>query len=184
MSVCQTASRTEAPDRDAVLDHVGDDVDLRVAVDEALAVLLDGRVIERAEAAAERDQVVVGQPLAAEQQHLVIEPGAMDRGKRVGVDGAQVGSAAPRRLAPLRLAPSSSRSQGPPSTSAVAVPGSSTLRVGSMNSEPMTPTTSSPLDSRNGISPAGPVDGDAEHDGRMVPAMPNPVFMIPAAVPA
>src|SRR5207253_2520015 len=41
----------EAANGDAVLDHVGDDVDLGTAFNESPAVLLDGGVIERAEAA-------------------------------------------------------------------------------------------------------------------------------------
>ena len=80
MSVCQTASPApRLPIGYAVLDHVRDDVDLRMPLDEAPAGLLDRRPVEIAEAAAERDQVVVAERLAAEQQDLMIEPGAMDR---------------------------------------------------------------------------------------------------------
>ena len=48
MSVCQTASPApRLPIGHAVLDHVGDDVDLRQAGDEAPAVFLHRRMIER-----------------------------------------------------------------------------------------------------------------------------------------
>ena len=69
----------EAADGDAVLDHVRDDVDLRMAVDEPAPVLLDGRLVERAEAAAERGQVAVVELLIAEQHDGVIEPRPVDR---------------------------------------------------------------------------------------------------------
>ncbi len=49
----------EAADRLAVHHHVGDDVDFRQAFDEAPAGFLDRRPVEVAEAAAERDQVLV-----------------------------------------------------------------------------------------------------------------------------
>jgi len=68
----------EASDRDAVLDHVRHDVDLGMPLHEASAVFLDRSLIERAEAAAESDQLVVGQSLLAEQQHGVVEPGAIN----------------------------------------------------------------------------------------------------------
>jgi hypothetical protein len=79
----------ETADRDAVIDHVGDDIDLRVAVDETPAVLLDRRRIEGAEAAIEGEQIVA-EALAAKQEHQVIEPGAMDRGEAGLVEFAQI----------------------------------------------------------------------------------------------
>ena len=51
----------EAADRLAVHLDVGDDVDLRQPLDEAAAGLLDRRPVEIAEAAAERDQVLVAE---------------------------------------------------------------------------------------------------------------------------
>ena len=69
---------TEAADRDAVLDDVRYDVDLGMSFDEASSVFLDRSVVERAEVAAERDQLIVGQPLVAEQQHGVVEPRAIN----------------------------------------------------------------------------------------------------------
>jgi hypothetical protein len=60
-------SGAEAADRDAVLQHVGDDVEFRFALDEAAAVLLHRGPVEWAKPAAVGDQVVVGQGLAAEQ---------------------------------------------------------------------------------------------------------------------
>jgi hypothetical protein len=47
-------------------------------------------VIERAEAATEGQQRVVVQMLVAEQQHKVVDPGAMDDGEVVVIDMAQV----------------------------------------------------------------------------------------------
>jgi sodium-dependent dicarboxylate transporter 2/3/5 len=81
---------TEAADGDAVLDDVRHDVDFGVAVNEAAAVFLDGRMIERPEAAAEVDQIRVAKLLVAEQQHGVVEPRPIDDVERVSVDGAQV----------------------------------------------------------------------------------------------
>jgi len=83
----------EAADGDAVFDDVRDDVDLGVAVDEAPAVLLDGRLVERAEAAAERDQVGVAELLTAEQQDGVIEPRLVDRCEGRIVDRSQIDAA-------------------------------------------------------------------------------------------
>ena len=83
-------ARAEAADRNTVLDHVRDDVDFRMPVDEASPVLLDRREVQLAEPAAERDQVIVAQRLSAEQQHQMIQPGAMDRGKFAVVDATQI----------------------------------------------------------------------------------------------
>ena len=83
-------ARAEAADRHAVLDDVRDDVDLRVAFDEPPAVLLHGRLVEIAEAAAECDQIVVAQLLIANEQHLMVEPRAMDRREAAVVERAQV----------------------------------------------------------------------------------------------
>jgi len=83
----------EAADGDAVFDDVRDDVDLGVAVDEAPAVLLDGRLVERAEAAAERDQVGVAELLTAEQHDGVIEPRLVDRCEGRIVDRSQIDAA-------------------------------------------------------------------------------------------
>jgi sodium-dependent dicarboxylate transporter 2/3/5 len=69
---------TEAADGDAVLQDVRHDVDFREPLDEAPAVLLDGRLVERAEAEAERNQIGIGELLAAEQDHGVIEPRLVD----------------------------------------------------------------------------------------------------------
>jgi hypothetical protein len=49
-----------------------------MSFDEASSVFLDRSVVERAEVAAERDQLIVGQPLVAEQQHGVVEPRAIN----------------------------------------------------------------------------------------------------------
>ena len=83
----------EAANGDAVLDHVGDDVDLGTAFNESPAVLLDGGVIERAEAAAECDQVLVCEMLIAEQDDRVVEPRLVDGGKHALVDAAEIDAA-------------------------------------------------------------------------------------------
>ncbi len=60
MSVCQTASPApRLPIGIAVFDHVRDDVNFRMAFDEAAPGFLNRRPIERAEAPAERDQVII-----------------------------------------------------------------------------------------------------------------------------
>jgi solute carrier family 13 (sodium-dependent dicarboxylate transporter), member 2/3/5 len=71
-------TRTEAAYSDAVLDDVRHDVDLGMPVDKASSIFLNRSLIERAEAAAEGDQLVVGQLLVAEQQHGVVEPRPVD----------------------------------------------------------------------------------------------------------
>jgi sodium-dependent dicarboxylate transporter 2/3/5 len=68
----------EAANRDAVLDDVRHDVDLGMPFDEPAAVLLDRRLIEGAETAAERDQIAIAELLIAEQQYRMVEPRAMD----------------------------------------------------------------------------------------------------------
>jgi hypothetical protein len=81
----------EAADRLAVrAEHVGDDVDFRMAGDEALAVLLHRREVEIAEAAAEGDEVGVGETLAAEEQDGMGEPGGVERGESGIVEIAEV----------------------------------------------------------------------------------------------
>jgi solute carrier family 13 (sodium-dependent dicarboxylate transporter), member 2/3/5 len=71
-------ARAEAADGDAVLDDVRHDVDFRVALDETPAVLLDRRLIQRAEAAAKGNEIGVAKLLIAEQNDRVIEPRLVD----------------------------------------------------------------------------------------------------------
>ena len=70
-------TRTEAADSDTVFDHVRDDVNLRMALDEPAAVFLDRRLIERSEPTAEGDQIGIAELLVAKQQHRVLEPCAI-----------------------------------------------------------------------------------------------------------
>ena len=65
----------EAADRRAVHLDIGDDVDLRQALDETAAGLLDRGPVEIAKAAAEGDQLLVVERLPAEQQHRMGVPG-------------------------------------------------------------------------------------------------------------
>src|SRR5262249_61805457 len=80
----------QAPDRLPVHLDVGDDIDLRQAFDEAPAVLLDRGPVEVPEAAAEGDQLLIAERLAAEQQHRMIVPGLDDALERGRVELAQI----------------------------------------------------------------------------------------------
>src|SRR4029077_15743927 len=87
----------EAADGDTVFDHVRHDVNLGMAFDEPRAVFLNGRLIERAEPAAEGDQIGVAELLVAEEQHRVLEPGPINLRKggviyRAEIDTAYVGT--------------------------------------------------------------------------------------------
>jgi hypothetical protein len=64
-----------AADRAAVLDDVRDHEDLGIA---RLAAVLAHVLLERAEAAAERDVLLGRQALVAEEDHLVLVPGRLD----------------------------------------------------------------------------------------------------------
>jgi len=81
---------TEAADGDTVFDHVRDDVNLRMALDEPAAVFLDRRLIERPEPTAEGDQIGIVELLVAKQQHRVLEPGAIDLREHRVVYRAQI----------------------------------------------------------------------------------------------
>src|SRR6185295_18360598 len=102
--------------------------------------------VEIAEAAAERDQIGVGQVLIPEQQHLMVEPRTMDRRERLVVDRAQVdvvygcaehGAGRPHTHQVHR---SRLHSWGALRATSAA---SSTLDVGSTRREQSAPTTSS-----------------------------------------
>ena len=66
------------------VEHVGHDIDVGIARRADAAALLVGRRIELAEAAAERQQVVVAELLAAQQDHRMVGPGALDR-REIGI---------------------------------------------------------------------------------------------------
>src|SRR5205085_7421857 len=74
----------------AVFHDVRDHVDFRMPLDKAPPGLLHRSLVEIAEAAAEGDQIVVGQRLLPEEQHLMIEPRPVHESKRVVVELAQV----------------------------------------------------------------------------------------------
>jgi hypothetical protein len=61
-----------------------------VALNKSAARFLDRRPIELAKSFAEGDEVVVGEMLTAEEKDRVIEPGAIDGGEIVLVNGSQV----------------------------------------------------------------------------------------------
>jgi sodium-dependent dicarboxylate transporter 2/3/5 len=83
----------EAADGDAVFDDVRDDVNLRMALDEPAAVLLDRRLIERSEPPAEGNQIVVAELLVANEQHRVVEPRAIDLREYRVVDRSKIEAA-------------------------------------------------------------------------------------------
>jgi hypothetical protein len=70
-------------DRPAGLDHVRNDEHLGKAFDEGTAMSGYGREVQRAEAAAERDHLRIGQVLVAKQQDMMFEPGSINRGEHV-----------------------------------------------------------------------------------------------------
>src|SRR5580658_2380781 len=80
----------EAANFHAVFNHIRNDINLRHAVGDALTVLLDLCVIQIAEPAGEGDQVEIAQALTAKQQHLVIDPRAVDGGERLIIDRTQI----------------------------------------------------------------------------------------------
>ena len=71
----------KAADWLAILDHIGYHIYLGQAFDEAAPDLLDGRQVEVAKTAAEADQLGIGQFLVPNQQHQIVQPGAMQLGK-------------------------------------------------------------------------------------------------------
>jgi hypothetical protein len=65
----------ETADRPAVLNHIGDDVDVRVVLVERLAIRIRPRRIELAEIAAEREKLRVRQTLAVGGDDKARPPG-------------------------------------------------------------------------------------------------------------
>ena len=80
----------EAADRLAILLHIGHDIDLGQAFDKAAAGFLHRSPIEIAESAAEGDEILVVEGLAAEQDHLMLVPGAPQRRKLPVVERCEV----------------------------------------------------------------------------------------------
>ena len=64
----------QAPDRLAVHPHIRYDVDFGDALDKAAAGFLHRRPVEIPEAAAEGDEILVAECLAADQQHRMVVP--------------------------------------------------------------------------------------------------------------
>src|SRR5882672_9082295 len=112
-------------------------------VDESPPRLLHRRLVERAEAPAERHQVVVAQRLASKEEHLVLEPRLMDGGEGRGVERAEIDA--------LHLG--AQRSARRPDLNLLVHRGSldtagsrGTVAVGSMANEQTAPTSSSPAE--------------------------------------
>src|SRR6516225_9063229 len=80
----------EAPDRDAILDHIRYHVDFRMAFDKAAARLLYRRPIQAAKAPAEGDQIVVIEVLAPDHNDEVIQPCLINESEVVFVDLAEI----------------------------------------------------------------------------------------------
>ena len=80
----------EAADGDAVFDDVGHDVDLRMTFDKPTSVLLNRRLIEDAEAAAEGDQIGVAEVLIAKQDHRMVEPCLIELCERRVIDRPEI----------------------------------------------------------------------------------------------
>jgi len=74
-------------------DHIGDDVEFRLALDEAAPVLLDRRPVEFPEEPAEADQLIRAQALIPEEQDGMIQPGAVNGFELTRRQPAQVNAA-------------------------------------------------------------------------------------------
>jgi hypothetical protein len=61
-----------------------------VPLDKPPPGLLHGRVVEVAESTAEGREILVGQILISEEQHLIVEPCLMDCRKGLGIERAQI----------------------------------------------------------------------------------------------
>src|SRR4029077_673598 len=81
---------SKAADRHTVFDYVRDHVNLRIALDERTAGLLDWRLIQFAKAPAEANQILVGEVLLSEQEHLMIEPCTVNQLKAIGRKFAEI----------------------------------------------------------------------------------------------
>ena len=116
-----------------------------MSVDEPPPGLLHRRLVEVAEAAAERDEILVGQLLIPEEQHLMVEPRPMDRGEGLGVERAQIDAldlrAEHRVQCDARTVGRSSRTRLPSAPDLVDLTSS---RSDSCRSEQTAPASSSP----------------------------------------
>src|ERR1700744_204349 len=83
----------ETPDRLAVLQNIGHDVELGQASDEASSRLLNRRDIQFAKSTAERDQLRIRQSLPAKKQHEVGEPCAVDHREGAFIQCADIDAA-------------------------------------------------------------------------------------------
>ena len=88
---CFTGAQTA--DGFAIHNHVRDYIDFRISFDKAPSGFLNRGPVEVAKAAAETDQVVIGELLAPEQQHGVVVPCLMNRGEIGGRNGTQIDAA-------------------------------------------------------------------------------------------
>jgi hypothetical protein len=64
-----------------------------MTVHESTAILLNGRLVERAESTAESDQIGITESLVAKQQHCVVEPRTIDLGERRVINRSEVDAA-------------------------------------------------------------------------------------------
>ena len=82
----------QASDGRAIFHDVGDDVNFGMPFDEAAPGFLNRRPIQISESFAERDQIVIGQILSAEQKNRMVEPGSIDAREIIRVNRSQIDS--------------------------------------------------------------------------------------------
>ena len=80
----------ETANRFSIFDHVRDDIEFRMTLHKAASALLDRRKVELAKAAAEGNQIIVGQLLPSKQQDLMIEPRLVNGFELIRVNSSDV----------------------------------------------------------------------------------------------
>jgi len=76
----------ETADGLSIFDHVRNDINFRMTFNKPAAVLLNGRVVQFAEAATEGNQIFIGQSLLTKQQDLMVEPGSVNGFELIGLN--------------------------------------------------------------------------------------------------
>src|SRR6266566_278001 len=68
----------------SIFDHVRNDVNFRMTFNKSAAALLNGRMVQFAEAATEGNQIFIVQLLLTKQQDLMVEPGSVNGFELIG----------------------------------------------------------------------------------------------------
>ncbi len=76
----------ETADGLSIFDHVRNDINFRMTFNKPAAVLLNGRMVQFAEAATEGNQIFIGQSLLTKQQDLMVEPGSVNGFELIGLN--------------------------------------------------------------------------------------------------